>query len=80
MASSTEVLSILQTIVVAVILITLVIYQPALPAWAMGVLTLYILIGLIQILVSLQGKDKYYFLYSLSMGILLLVLYLYYVR
>lgn len=80
MASTTEILAIIQVVVVAILLIALVLYQPALPRWVFGILVLYIIIGLIQILASLQGNDKYYFLYSLSLGILLLVLYLYYVK
>lgn len=80
MASTTEILAIIQVVVVAILLIALVLYQPSLPRWVFGILVLYIIIGLIQILASLQGNDKYYFLYSLSLGILLLVLYLYYVK
>ena len=79
MASSTEILGILQIVVIAILLIALVLYQPNLPRWVFGILVLYIMIGLIQILASLQGNDRYFFLYSLSLGILLLILYLYYV-
>jgi len=80
MASTAQVLGIIQMIVVACLLIALVLYQPMLPQWVMGLLTLFILIGFIQILASLQGNDKFYFLYAFSLGILLLILYLYYVR
>jgi hypothetical protein len=80
MASTTEVLAIIQIIVIATILVALVIYQPLLPQWVMGMLILFLVIGFIQILTSLRGNDKYYFLYSFSLGILLLLLYLYYVR
>jgi hypothetical protein len=79
MASTTEILGILQIVVIAILLIALVLYQPNLPRWVFGILVLYIMIGLIQILASLQGNDRYFFLYSLSLGILLLILYLYYV-
>ena len=80
MSSTTEILAIIQVVVVAILLIALVLYQPALPRWVFGILVLYIIIGLIQILASLKGNDKYYFLYSMSLGIILLVLYLYYVK
>lgn len=80
MASTAQVLEIIQMIVVACLLIALVLYQPMLPQWVMGLLTLFILVGFIQILASLQGNDKFYFLYAFSLGILLLVLYLYFVR
>jgi hypothetical protein len=80
MASTAEAFAILQIVVLAILLIALVLYQPLLPQWVYFLLFLYILVGFIQILVALQGKDKFYFLYSLSLGILLLVLYLYFVR
>jgi hypothetical protein len=80
MASTAEALAILQIVVLAILLISLVLYQPLLPQWVYFLLFLYILVGFIQILASLQGKDKFYFLYSLSLGILLLILYLYFVR
>ncbi len=80
MASTAEILGIIQIIVITGLLIALVMYQPLLPQWVMGLLLLYILIGFIQILASLQGNDKFYFLYAFSLGILLLVLYLYFVR
>jgi hypothetical protein len=80
MASTPEILGIIQIIVVAGLLIGLVMYQPLLPQWVVGLLALYILIGFIQILASLRGNDKFYFLYAFSLGILLLVLYLYFVR
>ena len=80
MASTGDVLGTIQILVIAALLIALVMYQPLLPQWVVGLLALYILIGFIQILASLQGNDKFYFLYAFSLGILLLVLYLYYVR
>lgn len=80
MASTAETLAIVQVIVLAVLIIALVLYQPLLPQWVHLMLLLFIVIGFIQILVSLQGKDRFYFLYSFSLGILLLVLYLYFVR
>jgi hypothetical protein len=80
MASTAEIVGIVQVIVVSALLITLVLYQPSLPQWAMGLLTLFIILGFIQILASLQGNDKFYFLYAFSLGILLIVLYLYYIR
>lgn len=80
MASTAETLAIVQVIVLAVLIIALVLYQPLLPQWVHLMLLIFIVIGFIQILVSLQGKDRFYFLYSFSLGILLLVLYLYFVR
>jgi hypothetical protein len=80
MASTAETLAIVQVIVLAVLIIALVLYQPLLPQWVYFFLILYVGVGFIQILASLQGKDKFYFLYSFSLGILLLVLYLYFIR
>lgn len=80
MASTGEVLAIIQVIVIAIILVALVTYQPLLPQWVMGLLVLFMVVGFVQILAFLQGNDKFYFLYAFSLGILLLVLYLYYVR
>ncbi len=80
MTTTEEWLAIAQVVVVTSIIIALVLYQPLLPQWVMGLLILYILIGFIQIVASLKGNDKYYFLYSFSLGILLLILYLYFVR
>ncbi len=80
MASTAEILAITQVVVLAVLIISLVLYQPLLPQWVYFFLLLYIIVGFIQILASLQGKDKFYFLYAFSLAILLLVLYFYFVR
>jgi hypothetical protein len=80
MASTAEILAIVQVIVLVSIIIALVLYQPLLPQWVYLLLFLFIIIGFLQILASLQGTDKFYFLYSFSLGILLVVYYLYFVR
>lgn len=78
--TSSDILGTINVVTLAILIIALILYQPLLPQWVYFLLALFILLGFLQIMMTLQGKDKFYFLYSLNLGILFLILYFYFVR